>query len=130
MSRVLIVDDVPITHRIIKNILGSQYDYSTAECGLSALDAYHKSFKREEPFDIIFLDILIPHKDGLDVLRHIREYEQQRSDGYHTYVIVITHLKSQDIENKAQEAGCDAFVRKPLLREVIMSSVEEVDTPA
>ena len=101
--RVLVVDDEPPILRFLRASLQSQgYLVSTAANARTALDMV-----RGHTADLIVLDLGLPDKDGLDVVRQIR-------DGGETLPIII--LSSRDNESakvKALDLGADDYVTKP-----------------
>ncbi|MDH3245721.1 MAG: ATP-binding protein, partial [Saprospiraceae bacterium] len=68
--RILIVDDEPINHQVLKNHLSQQYYQLTHTMnGQEALNALEK----DGPFDLVLLDIMMPHMSGYEVCERIRE---------------------------------------------------------
>lgn len=72
--RALIVDDVMSCRKMLVQILGQYGETVEAEDGETALALFKKSF-HSNPFNLICLDIVMPGKDGMIVLKEIREYE-------------------------------------------------------
>ncbi len=60
--------------------------------------------------DLILMDLRLPHEDGYDALRQIREDENLKD----TLVVVVTAHGSSEEMQKAREAGFDGFLSKPL----------------
>lgn len=60
--------------------------------------------------DLILLDIRLPYEDGFSALRKIRTSERLRN----TLVVAVTAEASQEHMKRAQEAGFDGFLGKPL----------------
>ena len=60
--------------------------------------------------DLILMDLRLPHEDGYDALRQIREDEELKD----TLVVVVTAHGSSEEMQKAREAGFDGFLSKPL----------------
>lgn len=100
---VLLVDDEPDTVRLVRKILqadGCQIIETTD--GDQALAAYHEA----KP-DLILLDIVLPQRDGLDVLREIR-----RKDPV-TGIIMVSALTSERTTIESMLAGADDYISKP-----------------
>ncbi len=67
--RILICEDEPDIQEILRSFLvGEGYEVSTAGSGTEALSL----FAEEEP-DLVLLDVMLPEKDGWEVLREIRK---------------------------------------------------------
>ena len=98
----LIIDDDAKLRKLLKEYLeGNGFGVLTLEDGLNAL----KTLGKESP-DIIILDIMLPGKDGLDVLKEIRRE-------YLTPVIMLT-AKGEDTDRiVGLELGADDYLPKP-----------------
>ncbi|MBN1966439.1 MAG: response regulator, partial [Anaerolineae bacterium] len=60
--------------------------------------------------DLILMDIRLPYEDGYQALRKIRSHPRLRE----TRVVAVTAEASEDEMHKAQQAGFDGFLGKPL----------------
>ena len=60
--------------------------------------------------DLILMDLRLPHEDGYEALRHVRESAELAD----TRVVVVTAQGSSAEMKKAREAGFDGFIAKPL----------------
>ena len=73
---------------------------------------------------MLLLDVMMPKKDGLDVLTHWRE--QERHMQRHTPIIMLTaHAMSGDAE-KFLAAGADAYLAKPVSMEKLAQEIARV----
>jgi adenylate cyclase len=106
---VLLVDDEPDTVRLVRKILQADGCHVIeAVDGEQALRVY-----RETRPDLILLDIILPHRDGLDVLREIRRTDLT------TGIIMVSALTSERMTIDAILAGADDYISKPFpLREM------------
>jgi len=101
--KILIVDDEQSLLDQLKRALeGQRYMVETAMDGEQALD---KLF--EIPFDLIILDIMLPKRDGLSVLREIRQ------DGMTTPVLMLTARGEIGDKIKGLDLGADDYLPKP-----------------
>jgi DNA-binding response OmpR family regulator len=101
--KILIVDDEQSLLDQLKRALeGQRYMVETAMDGEQALD---KLF--EIPFDLIILDIMLPKRDGLSVLREIRQ------DGMTTPVLMLTAKGEIGDKIKGLDLGADDYLPKP-----------------
>lgn len=60
--------------------------------------------------DLILMDLRMPHEDGYDALRQIRDHPRLKE----TIVVAVTAHGSGEEIRKAKEAGFDGFLNKPL----------------
>ena len=68
MSRILIIDDDVVTREILNEILEMEgYQVANAGNGKTGLRLH-----REEPFDLIITDIIMPEMEGLETIRELR----------------------------------------------------------
>ena len=104
-KRILVVDDEAYVVRSLHFVLErAGYTVLEARDGQGALEAA----RRERP-DLIFLDILLPQVDGIEVCRAVKSSEELRS----IPVIMLT-AKSQEIDREeAFAAGADEYMTKP-----------------
>lgn len=104
-GRILVVDDLPETARILRCFLRPKgYEIQAAYSGEEAL----ARVDAEAP-DLILLDLVMPEMDGFEVCRHLKHGAETR----HIPVVIITGLSDRDANVAALEAGADDFIIKP-----------------
>src|SRR4051794_33592397 len=108
--RVLVVDDEPALRSAVKRALAlERYDVALAEDGREALDRL-----AAEELDAVVLDIAMPHVDGLEVCRRMRQA------GDRTPVLMLTARDAIDDRVAGLDAGADDYLVKPFaLRELL-----------
>ena len=105
-KKILIAEDNPPNMRLIEMVLrGKGYTLLKATDGEEALEVVF----REHP-DLIIMDIQLPKLSGLEVTRRLR----QTPEFSHTPIIAITAYAMKGDKEKVIEAGCDAYVSKPI----------------
>lgn len=115
-ARILIVDDDPSMNRTMSLVLKRKgYDVAVASSGPDAIEKV-----RQEPFDIIFMDIKMPVLDGVETFERIKEI---RSDAV---VIMMTAYAVEDLIQKALREGAYGIIYKPLDIEKTVASIEGV----
>ncbi|KAA3608485.1 MAG: DNA-binding response regulator [Calditrichaeota bacterium] len=110
MAHLLVVDDEEKMTSILKDNLEFEgYQVSTAKDGREGLQKI-----REGSYDMILLDVMMPHISGFDVCKQIR------ADGIATPVIILT-AKGEEIDKVlGLELGADDYITKPFsLRELL-----------
>ena len=109
-SRVLVVEDEPAIRNGLVDLLRSQgYAVDIAEDGQIALARLAAS-----TYDLVLLDLMLPHVDGLGVLR------QTRARGDLVPVLVLTARGSEADVVAGLDAGADDYVTKPFgIRELL-----------
>lgn len=103
--RILIVDDEVKNLKLMEAILSPQnYELVMAGDGESAL-----KLLREREIDMVLLDIMMPGKSGLEVLKEIRAEESLKV----LPVILITALGDREYKIIGLKAGADDYIAKP-----------------
>lgn len=103
-QHVLVVDDSITTRILEKNILENHgYHVTTASDGLEALDTLKK-----QHFDLIVTDVLMPHMNGFELTKKIKDSEQY----HHLPVIIVTTLDSDAEKKQGLESGANAYIVK------------------
>lgn len=106
MKHILVVDDEPDIRRTLEAILAEEgYAVTTAGTAAEALDLVSDAI-----FDAVLLDIWLPDRDGLEVLKDIRVME----DGTSPEVIIISGHGTIEAAVKATKLGAYDFLEKPL----------------
>lgn len=117
----LVVDDDATNRDVLSRRLRRQgHGVRTASNGRDALD-----LMRESAFDLVLLDIMMPHMDGYEVLGHIKSDERLQ----HIPVIMISALNEVQSVVRCIEAGAEDYLTKPfdptLLKARVDSSLEK-----
>ncbi len=112
-KKILVVDDEPAVCNMLKKFLTQkEYKVSTALSGKEAI----KKVKKEKPH-IIFLDIRMPHMDGIEALKRIREIDKKAG------IIMITAVKDDDVGKKCLKMGAYEYITKPLSLEYLENAL-------
>jgi DNA-binding response OmpR family regulator len=112
MTRILIAEDDPLIGSFLEKGLRA-HGYSTllADDGESARD-----LGVSDEFDLMILDMGLPEKEGLEVLRDLR------ARGKRLPILVLTGRSERDVVT-CLEAGADDYMRKPFLFEELLARV-------
>ncbi|MDQ3917228.1 MAG: response regulator [Acidobacteriota bacterium] len=104
---ILVVEDSDDTRAIIRLEL-ERWGYTVAEArnGREAIEMMERLCP-----DLILMDLNMPEVDGLTAAETIRRYDDRCAG---VPIIAITAYDTFGIEEAAREAGCDAYIRKPL----------------
>lgn len=116
--RALVVEDNQVNIRLLLAMLKGKglTDIEVAEDANQAFEALQTGF-----FDLIFMDIQLPWTDGLQLTKAIRNHPLVRE----SRIIAVTAFSTPEDRRKAAEAGCNAFVPKPVRREELYRVIDE-----
>jgi DNA-binding NarL/FixJ family response regulator len=117
MLQILIVDDHAIVRRGLRQILTDEPDIQVSETG----DA-HDAFRRilEHPWDLVVLDLDLPGKSGLDLLKEIRQ-ERPRLP----VLILSVHLPEQ-FAVRTLRAGASGFLSKDAAPDELVTAIRRI----
>ncbi|HBT82278.1 MAG: hypothetical protein A2X31_09730 [Elusimicrobia bacterium GWB2_63_22] len=102
--RVLLVEDNALTRFTIKSLLDKlgHEVVAEAEDGPSAV----KFFTELRP-DVVFLDLILPGKSGVEILEDLRAVDPAAR------VVVVTAVEQDEIDRRLADKGVNAILRKP-----------------
>ncbi|GFZ41778.1 PAS domain-containing hybrid sensor histidine kinase/response regulator [Bacteroides nordii] len=106
--KILIAEDNDSNYLLVRHILK---DYNLTRA-LDGADAVWKA--RNESFDLIFMDMKMPVMGGLEATRRIREFNAK------VPIIALTANAFDSDKGSAIEAGCNAFLAKPLSKKQLL----------
>jgi len=114
--RILVVDDDSgLRKQLETSLIRQRYDVDSAGDGEEALN---KLF--ETSYDLVVLDIMLPKRDGLDVLKEMRTTDIK------TPVIMLTARGAIDDRIKGLDAGADDYLPKPFALEELVARIRSL----
>ena len=123
LKNMLVVEDDPSIRDMYKIVLAN--NRYTVEVADSAEEMYAK-LKDFHP-DVIFLDVMLPNKSGLEILKDLRTNPELGCET--AKIIILTNLAQRSVADNAIENGADGFIIKadilPKDLPTIIESLEE-----
>lgn len=117
-NTVLVVDDDPIVHWVLRRFLeGRGLQMLSAKNGDETLELA----AREKP-QLIILDVMMPNPTGLSVLRQLKSSEATKG----IPVIVLTSLALRNTQLEAAASGAERFLSKPFTEAQLEASLEQL----
>jgi len=129
--RVLVVEDNKVNQRLAALLLkkaGCEVDL--ADDGLKALEKLQDNL-----YDLIFMDVQMPNMDGHAATREIRKLENSAEKEKYQALVgrekgipivgLTAHARKED-EQRCYDAGMDRFLTKPIVRDKLISLLEEM----
>src|ERR1700751_2870141 len=118
MSRILIVEDeAHLAQGLRFNLEAEGHAVQTTDRGEEALALL---VKKNEKFDALVLDVMLPGKDGFTVARELRE-----AQNYIPLLMLTARSRSEDVL-KGFEAGADDYLAKPFNLAILIARVESL----
>jgi signal transduction histidine kinase/ActR/RegA family two-component response regulator len=119
--RVLVAEDNPVNQRIAQQLLRKRkLSVTLADDGRQAVDAFQAG-----RFDLVLMDVQMPEMDGFEAVAAIRALEHAEGRPHTPIVAVTAHAMVGDRE-KCLQAGMDAYLSKPLRRQLLFELVDEL----
>jgi two-component system, chemotaxis family, chemotaxis protein CheY len=117
--RILIAEDDTTSAKYMSGLLARFGECLVVEDGDLALSAYRTAQNEERPFELICLDIMMPRKNGQEVLEDIRRQEAAAGilPGQGVKIIMTTALGDVRSVMNAYKGGATAYITKPILTE-------------
>ena len=107
-ARILVVDDTQMNLKVFVSLLGkTKIQIDTAESGDAGIELFHK-----KTYDLIFLDHMMPNKDGIETLQEMKACED--TPNRKTPVICLTANAVSGMREMYIEAGFDDYLTKPI----------------
>ncbi|MEG3639911.1 MASE1 domain-containing protein [Magnetococcus sp. PR-3] len=117
--RVLLAEDSEDNRLLIDHYLkGSPHQLKMAVNGQEAL-----ALVKQQPFDLILMDMQMPIMDGYSAVRAIRAYEKEQQVAPSTIVALTAHALQGDAQ-KSLDAGCDEHLTKPIKKQVLLGVLQ------
>lgn len=113
--KILIADDEPDILEILQfNLAAEDYHVITAKDGNEALEKAETFFP-----DLIILDIMMPHKTGIEVCNILRSRPRFKD----CMIIFLTAISDEFTEIRGLETGADDYITKPISPQLLVSKV-------
>jgi signal transduction histidine kinase/CheY-like chemotaxis protein/HPt (histidine-containing phosphotransfer) domain-containing protein len=108
--RALVVDDIDINLEIMGRLLeGFGMEVATLSDGFAAIGWMERAWQAGSPFDVVFLDQMMPGLSGEALARHIREHENLSE----TRLVIVSSAGRSAVRNRAR-LKLDAVLEKPV----------------
>lgn len=118
-TKVLLVDDNQELIELMKSYLNEQDDMKVVGTAYNGKDCLN--FLGNDTPDVIILDIIMPHIDGLAVLSQIKRNPETK----HVNVIILTAFGQEDVTKKAVNLGASYFILKPFDLEYLAEQIRQ-----
>jgi len=117
---ILVAEDNLINQKITVRLLEKAgHRVTVASDGREALAAW-----REKPFDVVLMDIQMPHLNGFECTAAIRALEEPT--GGRVPILALTAHALKGYDRRCLDAGMDGYISKPMRPEELMAAIHRV----
>ena len=110
---ILVCDDEESVRAAIRLVLERDYDLFFASDGEEAVEQF-----RRQPVELVLLDLKLPKKDGLEVLKELMATQPPPR------ILMLTAYQSVELAQRAIQAGAVDYVPKPFERTALLQAVQ------
>jgi DNA-binding NtrC family response regulator len=113
--RVLVVDDEEVIRDVLESLLEREgWSVATAENASEALELFEN-----DPYDVVLLDLMLPDRPGLEVLREMRRRDPD------AVVVIVTAYSSIEGAIQAMREGAFHYIPKPFQNQEVLLTVRK-----
>ncbi|MBE1425240.1 two-component system, chemotaxis family, response regulator CheY [Desulfomicrobium apsheronum] len=127
--RILIVEDDFVGRKVMHQLLLEYGECDVAVDGVEAVKAFDLAWEANQPYDVMFLDIMMPNMSGHEALKIIRDKEKERGVTPQNEVRVIMTSALDDVKNVTQsffQGGASAYLVKPIERRKVIEELRKL----
>jgi two-component system, chemotaxis family, chemotaxis protein CheY len=127
--RALIVEDDFGSRRMMQKMLASYGECDVVVDGEEAVEAFLLAWEEFRPYDVIFMDIMMPKVDGQEALKRIRAIEKDMGIKPATEAKIIMTTVLEDPKNVMEafnKGGATSYMVKPIDREKLLAELEKM----
>jgi len=127
--RVLIAEDDFMVRQVIRDVLEPYGLVDIAVNGEEAVQAFRVAWRKQQPYDLICMDIMMPIMDGNEALVTIREMEHSLGIVGSNEVKVIMISALDDAKTVVQayfKGGATSYIVKPIEKERLISEMRNI----
>lgn len=127
--KALVVEDDFGSRKLAQKLMETYGHTDVAVNGDEAYRAYIEAHAENAPYDLILLDIMMPGKDGQEVLKDIRIWEAAHGINGHDGVKILMMTALNDSTNimRAFREQCEGYIVKPVTREKIVQQLKALE---
>lgn len=123
---ILLAEDNELNREIAQTLLEkSGYLVTAVEDGAQALEAYKA---KPDDYDVILMDMMMPHMDGLEATRQIRAWEKESGVAAVPIIAMTANVFAEDVQ-ACLEAGMNSHVGKPMDMQTLTKELQRFAPP-
>jgi len=127
--RILIAEDDFGSQQFMKELLSAYGDVDVAVDGEEAVNAFQIAWEDKNPYDVVFMDIMMPEKTGHEAIQEIRQLEQKMKVHIKDEVKIIMSTVLDDPKNVVKayhKGGATSYIVKPVDKDKVELEMEKL----
>lgn len=122
MVNVLVVDDLSVDRFLLKSLLNSLISQLNVTFDIQEASNGHEALLESQliPFDIIFMDMVMPELDGIEATKEIRAFDQN------VFIIGMSSTDDPESIDLFKNAGANLFIGKPVFGDTLISLLSDL----
>jgi DNA-binding NarL/FixJ family response regulator len=117
-KRILVVDDHDVVRQGVRLILRSRPDWNVVDEASNGIEAVEK-IKTQKP-DLVILDISMPEKDGLEVIRDVK------ASGSKSKILVLSMHNAKELVTKVRGLGASGYIVKTNAAQDLIRAIDDI----
>ena len=118
--KILLVEDNLLNQKVVMyNLKKYNYSVTMANSGEEAIDKIKNNL-----FDIVLMDIMLPGMNGYEITDEIRKFEKQNNNNNKLIIIALTANTLNNDREKCISAGMDEYLPKPFTAEELVNKIK------
>ena len=119
-TRLLVIDDNDSLVELIIKYFDKTPNIQVTHTAKDGREGINIIGRKTNEFDLILLDLVMPNKDGIEVLKYLNENRIEKK------VIVLTSYNTQDIIRRVSELGATYYILKPFELSTLQEKIEDI----
>jgi CheY-like chemotaxis protein len=125
--KILVADDDPVFTTLMESSLSQEHHTHCVHDGSDVLTAFIDGHRLKAPYDVILLDLDMPHMSGLKILEKIRKYEVKHLMGsYQVFIAIVSGSHDSRTIRETIKLGCNHYFIKPITPSDIVKKLSMV----
>jgi two-component system chemotaxis response regulator CheY len=125
--RALIAEDEFLGRKVLASFLTTLFEIDVAVNGKEAVTAFKMAHAESKPYDVIFMDIMMPELDGLEALAQIRALERAQKIQPQVKVLMTTALDdAKTVIRSFHDGEATDYLVKPLTKERLFEELLKI----
>ncbi len=119
--KILLIEDNLLNQKVVMFYLQKlNYSITATTNGNDAIEIV-----KNEKFDLILMDIMLPEKNGYEITREIRQFEKENSVNNPVPIIALTANTYDNDRDRCLEAGMDEYLEKPFTSQQLIEMIQK-----